>query len=129
MLSGHTRYWAQPILGCNSRLGRFAGITEIITEIVGLGDRLGRSGYCPMLRLLPVQYCTAVCPHGLLGWSVGVFIRELERAYERVGAGSRDAVVGFHVSREILRSPSEILSSGLPFTADWCASSLLSLSL
>ena len=47
MLSGHTQCWAQPILGCNSRLGRFAGITEIISEIVDLGDRLGRSGYCP----------------------------------------------------------------------------------
>ena len=34
---------------------------------------------------------------------MGVIVQELERAYERVGAGLRDAVVGFHVSRRVLR--------------------------
>jgi hypothetical protein len=73
MLSGHTRYWAQPILGCDSRPGRFAGITEIIPEIVDLGDRLGRSGYCPMLRLLTVRYCTALCLQAAAGVVGGCF--------------------------------------------------------
>ena len=73
MLSGHTRCWAQPILGCNSRLGRFAGITEIISEMVNLGDRPGRSGYCPMLRPLMVQYCTVVCPQAAAGVVGGCF--------------------------------------------------------
>jgi hypothetical protein len=102
--------WAQPILGCISRFGRFAGIAEIISEIVNLGVNLGSSGYFPMLRLLTVQYSTAVCPvvAAPLGWSVGVSFRELERAFEvRVGAGSRDAVVGFHVSRKVLRTSIE----------------------
>ena len=62
--SVHVQYmysWAQPILGCISRFGRFAGIAEIISEIVNLGVNLGSSGYFPMLRLLTVQYSTAVC--------------------------------------------------------------------
>jgi hypothetical protein len=109
--SVHVQYmysWAQvPILGCISRFGRFAGIAEIIADIIG--DNLGSSGYFPMLRLLTVQYSTAVCPvvAAPLGWSVGVSFRELERAFERVGAGSRDAVVGFHVSRKVLRTSIE----------------------
>jgi hypothetical protein len=48
--------WAQPILGCISRFGRFAGIAEIISEIVNLGVNLGSSGYFPMLRLLVPDY-------------------------------------------------------------------------
>ena len=49
--------------------------TEIIPEIVNLGDHLGRSGYCPVLGRLPVPCGTNRMSAGwLMGWSVGAFI-------------------------------------------------------
>ena len=61
-----------------SRFGRFTRLTEIITEIVDLGDQLYCSGYCPGPRAS--YYTDGMSSRWLMGWSVGFVLSVLERS-------------------------------------------------
>ena len=84
----------QPILGCISPSGASPELAEIMSEIVNLAAHLGRSGYCPTPGTRIILMGCLQVDDGVVG---GCFYRrELERACERVRAGSRSADVGLH---------------------------------
>ena len=90
----------RPILGFPSRFGRFTlspELTEIISEIVDLGDHRSCSGYCPGPRA--PYYTDGMSSRWLLGWLVGFVLSVLERSVrsERCASErSRGADDGLH---------------------------------